>query len=378
MRKQNLKPADSTLAHRLRQRIQREGPITFHEWMKAALYDEQQGYYCRDDRPRWGRAGDYRTSPERSILFAATFARHFDKLYQEFGSPGFWSIVEVGAGDGLFAYGVLEALRARFPKVFAATHYVIDEASRTSVASIKERLEPFSDQIEFKSLRDFEPITHGIIFSNELLDAFPIHRVTVREGELCEFYVGEGVDKTFRWIAGPPSTPQLVEFFAGADVQLKEGQSAEVNLEIAGFLGLAAAKLIDGYLITVDYGAEATELYEAAARFEGTLRAFYRHQLIDDVLARPGEQDITTTIDWTSLKRIGKEFGFETVEFAPQDKLLLKSGLLEELELLSRRAASDAGRLRLSLTAREMILPGGMAESFQVVVQRKQIVPPVF
>ncbi len=93
----------SPLTERLHERIRSDGLITFYEWMKTALYDPEQGYYCRPDRERWGRQGDYRTSPERSVLFAATFARYFAKLHQDLGSPASINIVEVGAGAGNFA-----------------------------------------------------------------------------------------------------------------------------------------------------------------------------------------------------------------------------------------------------------------------------------
>ena len=107
------------LADTLRERIRRAGPITFRDWMEAALYDEREGYYCRDDR----------TSPERGPLFAATLARYFAKLYEELGCPARWTIVEAGAGAGQFAEKLLATLQRRFPKVFSATRYVIDEAS---------------------------------------------------------------------------------------------------------------------------------------------------------------------------------------------------------------------------------------------------------
>src|SRR6185312_6773638 len=100
-----------SLAERLRERIRRQGPITFHDWMKAALYDEAGGYYKRSDLQRWGREGDYRTSPERSELFGLTFARYFVKLYDELQRPAQWSIVEMGPGGGEFAAVVLRALR---------------------------------------------------------------------------------------------------------------------------------------------------------------------------------------------------------------------------------------------------------------------------
>src|SRR6266699_1779676 len=108
-------PEMSTVAEYLVARIKREGPITFCDWMEVALYHPTGGYYCRSDRKRWGREGDYRTSPERSELFAATFARYFASLYDELHRPAEWTIVEMGAGDGSFARGLLQSLQDFFP-----------------------------------------------------------------------------------------------------------------------------------------------------------------------------------------------------------------------------------------------------------------------
>jgi SAM-dependent MidA family methyltransferase len=359
------------IANRLRERIKREGPITFRDWMDTALYDGYEGYYCRRDRQRWGREGDYRTSPERSSLFAATFARYFAGLYEELKRPAEWTIVEVGAGDGEFAYGVLETLQIGFPEVFSATRYVIDEVGAESISHIQERLEPFSGRIEFKSLNDIGSIETGVIFSNELLDAFPVHRVTILENRLCEFYVALNDSGDFIWSIGPPSTPELHEYFEASDIQLKEGQVAEVNLAIEKWLTLAARKISSGYLLTVDYGAETADLYGSPEHVEGTLRAYHRHQLVEDVLSRPGEQDITSSVDWTQVKQVGEQLGLTTIDFDRQDRFLLRAGLLEELETQLQRVSSDAERLRLTTNAREMILPHGMAASFQVLVQKK-------
>jgi len=360
-----------SLASRLRDRIRRGGPIPFRAWMEAALYDQQEGYYYRSDRERWGRLGDYRTSSERSVLFAATFARYYAKLHQELGSPAEWTIVEAGAGEGYFAAGLLETLQLRFSKAFCATRYIIDEASVDSKSRAEQKLARFGEQVDFKRLPELHPINSGIIFSNELLDAFPVHRATVREGQLREFYVGINGKEDFEWTIGPPSTRRLAEYLEQHGIQLAEGQIVEVNLEIEAWFRQSEGKLCHGYLITVDYGAEASELYGSPERREGTLRAFQGHQFADDVLARPGEQDITTTVDWTFVKRIGKELGFETIEFERQDRFLLNAGLLEELERRVSEAQDEAERSRLRTSAREMILPGGMAASFQVLVQRR-------
>ena len=360
-----------SLAARLRNRIKREGPITFRDWMEAALYDPEDGYYCRADRQRWGRAGDYRTSPERSPLFAATFAGYFSKLYEELNSPEHWTIVEVGAGAGDFAERMLETLERRFPDVFSATCYIVDEVSRYSLAAARRRLARFGERVEFGCFKDLNPIEPGILFSNELLDAFPVNRVTLRENQLKEFYVGLGDDGQFGWIIGELSTPRLAEYFDLVGVRLVENQIAEVNLALEVWLEQVAAKLRRGYIVTVDYGAETTELYSAPGRRQGTLRAFHRHQFVDDVFAHPGEQDITTTVDWTLVKRVGEQLGFETVEFERQDRFLLSAGLLEELVSMTTETRDEVEKSQLRTAAREMILPGGMASSFQVLVQKR-------
>src|SRR5437764_179150 len=122
----------SSLAARLRERIRRGGPITFREWMRAALYDERVGYYGKGDVERWGRAGDYRTSPERSALFAATFARRFAEVFEELGRPPVLHLLEAGGGAGHFAHGVLQTLRRDTPHVFSKLRYIFDEASEDS------------------------------------------------------------------------------------------------------------------------------------------------------------------------------------------------------------------------------------------------------
>jgi SAM-dependent MidA family methyltransferase len=358
----------TVLAEKLRERIKREGPITFCEWMRAALYDEAEGYYRRAHKI-WGREGDYRTSPERSELFAATFARYFAALHQQLGKPQTMALVEIGGGAGDFAFGVLQTLQDYFPDVFAATRYVFDDVSALAEAVARQRLVPFADRTEFARLDDVA-LDPAIVFSNELLDAFPVHRVTFSEGTLCEYYVALGSDEQFAWMVGPASTPQLAQYLIRHDIRLSEGQSAEVNLEVETWLAEIAAKLRRGYLITVDYGAEAAELYSSTERARGTLRGFHRHAFVEDLLVAPGDIDLTSTINWTAVKSAGERFGLETFSFARQDQFLLAAGLLEQLEERSTNL-SESARLRLSTATREMVLPTGMAASFQVLVQKK-------
>jgi len=362
--------SSSSLAARLRKRISREGPLTFCEWMKAALYDPSEGYYCRSDRVRWGREGDYRTSPERSSLFAATFARYFDKLHEHLGRPSTWTILEAGAGEGHFAAGLLRTLQKFFPEVYAATSYVIDEVSPQSCQRARERLQLFADRIHFRNLDQVE-IDHGVVFSNELLDAFPIHRMILRDGEFKEFHVTVGEDGSFQWLVATPSAAlleRLKTYFDEVGMRPVEGRVVEVGLEIEEWLRRVAARIRAGYVVTVDYGANTEDL---DSRNDGTLRGFQRHQFVDDLLAQPGEQDLTTTINWDFVKSAGATVGLGVVELSRLDQFLLKNGFIEQLEVESSQAEDEAERLRLTTTAREMILPSGMAASFQVLVQKK-------
>ncbi len=364
----------SRLIESLRARIERAGPISFRDWMQAALYDERDGYYCRLDRIPQGRTGDYRTAPESSPLFAATFAWYFSKLFAELffelGSPPTWTIFEAGAGGGEFAHGVLSSLRAHYPEVFSATSYVIDEVSPATRRRAAERLSEFAERLTFQRLDEIDnPAIAGVCFSNELIDAFPVHRVIMRSGRQSELCVG--LDQNdFVWVERDPDQ-RVAEYCRRVELRLAEGQIAEINLEAEEFLSRAAGLFARGFLVTVDYGAERSELLDSPDRFEGTLRAFHRHHLIDNVLARPGEQDLTTTVDWTQIKEAGRRAGLRTLRLERLDQFLLSEGLLQRLSEMLAQTKDQVEALRLSTSAREMIMPHGLAASFQVLVQEK-------
>ena len=377
---------DAPLDARLLARIRREGPVTFRDWMAAALYDERDGYYTRLDLERWGRAGDYRTSPERSMLFASTFARYFATLYEELESPNRLDLIECGGGAGRFARVVLDTLRRDAPKVFDSVRYVFDEIGADSRARAAALLASHSDRVEFRSLHDLAldaqhttadiqnstpPRGAFLVFSNELLDALPVHRVVMRAGILRELYVAGGERRGFEWAEGEPSTPRLAEHFERFGMTLAEGQLAEVNLEAEAWVARVASLGGRGFVVTVDYGDDARGLVNAPHRREGTLRAFVGHRMGEDLLANPGAQDLTATVNWTQVISAGEAAGLETVALERLDSFLMKAGLLEQLERDCALARGEAERSALRLGAREMILPGGMAASFQVLVQKK-------
>jgi len=359
-----------SLIERLRARIKQDGPISFREWMQSALYDEREGYYCRPGRVRQGRAGDYRTAPESSPLFAATFANYFSKWFADLGFPPAWTIFEVGAGGGEFAHGVLSSLRANYPAVFSATSYVIDEVSPATRRRAAARLSEFAEHVTFQRFDEINhPLNAGVCFSNELIDAFPVHRVVMSNGNLRELCVGLN-QNDFAWVECDPEQ-RVAEYCGRIELRLAEGQIAEINLAAEEFVPRAARLFARGVLVTVDYGVERSDLLDSPDRFNGTLRAFHRHQLITNVLASPGEQDLTTTIDWTQVTEAGTRAGLRTIRLEPLDQFLLSEGLLQRLSGMLAQTQDQVEALRLSTSAREMIMPHGLAASFQVLVQEK-------
>ena len=153
---------------------------------------------------------------------------------------------------------------------------------------------------------------------------------------------------------------------------LGEGQLAEVNLEAEEWVARAASFGGVGFAVTVDYGDDARALVNAPHRRDGTLRAFGGHSLVEDLLANPGAQDLTTTINWTQVVAAGERAGLKTVALERLDAFLLSAGVVEQLERESALARDEAERSALRLGARELILPNGMAASFQVLVQKKR------
>ena len=360
----------SQLAELLAEQIRQTGRISFHDWMAQALYHPDFGYYNRADRVRWGRQGDYRTSPERSELFAATFARYFVSLYEPLNQPAEFNIVEMGAGNGEFAAGVLAKLKQSFPNIFNATRYLIIENSQVSRQIASDRLYEFRDRVVFTENEALPSLQSGILFTNELLDAFPVHRLTLRGGKLKELFVSIGHHGKFMWVVDDPSSEELMAACRTQIPSLVEGQIVELNLQISHWFRKVASILANGYVITVDYGAVATDLYSGKDRPDGTIRAFREHEFIDDVLSDPGEYDITSSINWTFVESEGKKWGVKTSQFMHLDKFLMHAGILEELEFGLIHAGSEAEKSALTTSAREMILPGGMASSFQVLVQK--------
>lgn len=347
-----------TLEAALIDRIEREGPLSFRDFMEAALYDGRLGYYSTE-RPKIGRAGDYYTASSIRPVFAATLAHAFAGLWGDFSIP--LTVMEAGAGMGHFAHDFLTTMNEEHSPLFKALKYVIVERSHAMRASQQASLAGFGDWVSWLSPEAPISPMKGIVFSNELIDAMPVHRVRMVAGALEEQYISVSSHQlALTW--GPPSTCRLDSYVRRMGAALDPGQIVEVGLDAIDWLGAVSSALDEGLLITIDYGGEAAELYSSARR-NGTLRCFHRHRLMDSALTRVGEQDITASVNFTALIEYGLDFGLEPVSFEPQRRFLIRSGLLD------RVAALTDPNLRLA--AKNLLVPGGVTDGFCVLVQRK-------
>ncbi len=306
--------------------IRSQGPIPFRDFMDAALYHPQHGYY-RSRREKMGREGDYLTSPEVSPAFGVLVGRQLREMWQAMGTPGRFDVVEAGAGTGLLCRDVLRWTRAHAADLRDALTYTIVEVSDPLVQRQQETVAEEAEDVRWSA--ELPDDIEGCLLSNELLDSFPVHRVAVRDSELTEVFVGWDGARFVEELR-PPSTPELAAYFRRLGLLPGDGCRAEVNLAAAQWMRQAASALRSGFILTFDYGYEAAELY-APWRSDGTLLCFYRHNPSDDPYARLGRQDITSHVDFTTLRRTGEELGLQTLGIASQSQFLANLGIAEAL-----------------------------------------------
>ena len=361
--------ASTELERKLIERINRDGPITFRDFMHAALYDPELGYY-NTERLKIGATGDYYTSSNVHPAFGAVLARAFVELWSSSAEP--LTVVEFGAGTGRLASDVLAAMRDEHAASFQRLSYVIIETSSAMRKRQRDTLAALADRVRWCELKEIEraPVT-GIVFSNEFVDALPVHRVRFKGGAITEAYLTVAGDEPARlaltW--GEPSTKRLTSYVERIGVGLREDQVIEVNLDAVDWLARIARGLRRGFLMTIDYG-DVAQLLWAPDRSSGTLRSFHNHRLIESPLERIGEQDITASVNFTALTEYGRDFGFEVFSYERQTAFLIRMGLIDRIA--SERSAADSlDDLKERLAVKNLFVPGGISDSFRVLVQRR-------
>jgi SAM-dependent MidA family methyltransferase len=370
-------PENKELVKILRDRIRERGKIPFAEFMDLVLYHPREGYYF-SPRERIGPEGDYYTSPHVHPAFGQLLARQFHQMWELLDRPSPFILVELGAGKGLLCFDILTHCRSQFPDFFRDLVYVLGEVSPPSTEKQKSLISSSRGEgkIQWKDpqtiLNGGDPFT-GCIFSNELIDAFPVHLVQRTGGKLREIYVGcRG--QSFEEIPGVPSTPALEEYFPLYGAPLEEGQRGEVNLKALGWMEEVSRALRRGFVLTIDYGYEAAVLYHPDRR-DGTLLCYFRHTAASNPFERIGFQDMTAHVNFTALMKKGEALGLKKAGYAQQFRFLVSLGLLQDLENLEKdsTSSSDPAFLKQKLAMRNLLIPGGMGTLFKVLCQSKGV-----
>lgn len=338
--------------------------------MELALYHPEHGYYASRAQCS-GRGGDFYTSVDAGPLFGELLAVQIADMARRIQAdgPSGIDLVEAGAGNGRLMRDVLDALAREFPAEYARMRVHLVELSERARERHREVLGPHAPLLATSGAQLPHAID-GVVYANELLDAFPVHVVVRREEGLREIYVGAAGD----WLVereGPLSTPALQQAIEASGVQVPQGARAEIAPGIAAWIRDVAARLHRGFLIVIDYGDEAAVL-RSPARPEGTLRAFRGHRVSGRWLDAPGEQDLTAHVDFTAVDRAAREAGLRPLGRTEQAKFLIALGALDRLE--ARAAALPAtDALRWRLAAKTLLVPGTVGWTHSVALFGKEV-----
>ena len=386
------------LRERIADEIRREGPIPFSRYMELCLYEPELGYYSRA-REQFGKAGDFYTSSDVHAVFGRLLARQFEEMWRALDSPGRLDLIELGPGRGLFARDVLDWSAKQFPEFSRALHYALVEQS----ACLRERLqERLSEHVSTGQAQIFESVESAasqageniVVFGNEFFDALPVevvdHRGAVRvgleNGQFVESFVppsaienafldrygihpelGERVEAplpSLGWMERVAATFQLQEI-AGPSARTEVLGRDDNNKE------LTAGNTRRGFAVLVDYGYTREE--QLAGRHRDTIMAYRRHTASTSPYDAPGEQDITAHVNFTALRARGLELGLAAVALVTQSQFLMGIGEETQFADAFQECRLPQERAKVALQLKHLITPGGMGETFQVLVMSRGI-----
>lgn len=344
----------------------KKGGLPFREFVDRSLYDDEFGYYVRA-----AGALDYATSVHLSPVFAFSLGRVAGALMAGWGD-GLCTIVDIGCGDGSLLAGIREGLP-------------VEARGRGRFLGIDRKLERLRPELAddpglafAKSIEAIDPALPAVVFSNELFDALPFARLVQREGGLHELWVVASSEGSLEW--DEREAPEAyVRYLEERGVHLEPGQFADVSLEWGELYEAVARRVARGAIVTIDYGFPQEKLFDVRVRRYGTAAAFYRHRIHRDLLARPGEQDLTAHVNFTDLRRAGERQGWTSVAFERQARFLLAAGAVEHpllAPLDSVQAITSAEAVELAEmrdAARRLVLPDGIGDEMRVLVQTRGV-----
>jgi len=381
----------SLLREKIEHEIRANGPIPFSRYMDLCLYDPDHGYYSRNAE-QFGKAGDFYTSSDLHSVFGRLLARQFEEMWRVLGKPAHIDLVELGPGRGLFAQDVLNWSERKFPDFLNALHYILLERSLALRLKITNTLahyfesgkvtlgEPGSNPAE-KSL--WIPQRYGaangtltkdealaskvpsIVFANEFFDALPVEvlstkgslRINVREHRFVE-----------EWAS---ASQEELEFLDRYSVHPEADERFEVPLAAQQYIECIATSIERGFLIAIDYGYTREE--QLAGRHRGTLKAIRQHSLSNNPYEAPGEQDLTSDVNFTALAAAAEQHGMSTHRLVTQSQFLMGIGEANQFADAFEDCRFPQERAKVALQLKHLVTPAGMGESFHVLAASKAV-----
>ena len=348
-------PADAEVRRQIRER----GRITFAEFTEIALYDQVGGYYTR------GPLGDYFTSPEVHPAFGALLARLAHRVWDLSGRLFRFDVVELGSGNLQLAKDFTSYAGDLCEDFYNALCYLAIDRTRADKRPSGAGFEQLvACGVPLRNVA-------GLVLSNELVDAFPVHRFQIRSGAVQEIYVTLDGDEIQEEL-GEPSTPLIEERLTKLDIQLPDGFRGEVNLGVRPFMAHLAGALSRGVVLTIDYGDQSRHLY-SSARSAGTLRTFQRHRIGNAPYSGIGTRDITASVDFSALEEEGAVVGLRSQWMATQAMALMALGIRDVVEQPSWISLSPSLRAQNRLAIEELVNPDGLG-GFKWLFQSKGLV----
>jgi SAM-dependent MidA family methyltransferase len=360
--------ADPDLYRIIRDEIAARGPVSFARFMDLALHHPRHGYYSAGPS-RLGREGDFFTASDVGTAFGRSLASQCVEMDELLGRPDPFQVVEFGAGRGLLARDTLDAMPDLSPSLAGRLRYAIVDnsgAMRQEAGRRAPEARVVSDPSEIASAA-------GCVFAVELFDALPVHRVRRRAGVLVEVAVDVDSSGTLIEIETSPEqeVARLAERYGAAP---GEGDESEICPAALAQLDLLAAVIRRGFIVIVDYGYPARELYGPSRR-RGTLLAYHRHATNEDYLERLGHQDLTAHVNFTLLEDRAREIGLDLLGLTTQDRFLIANDALAAFDETDETRWRDPANVRERLRVLQLIHPEGMGRIFKVLVLSKGLRP---
>jgi SAM-dependent MidA family methyltransferase len=352
----------------IREEIAAHGPMSFSRYMERCLYAPGLGYYSAGRR-KFGPDGDFTTAPELGILFARCVARALTPTLRALGPKA--DFLELGGGSGAFAEAALHEFERAgvLPRRFLILEPSADLQQRQQQRLHEALPEALSTRVEWLH-RPPEEDWNGVLFANEVIDALPATRFTLKQGEVYEECVTLAGDGTLRRV--DRATDALVNgavrhIERDIDMSFAEGYRSEVLPQLPYWMQAVAGGLRRGAMLFVDYGYVRREYYLPERR-DGTLVAHYRHRAHDDALLHPGLQDLSASVDFTALAEAGNAAGFAVAAYLSQAQFLIAAGLEEVFAEALVAAGGEAEAYALAQQVKRLTLPGEMGERFQAML----------